>query len=83
MAQIHIGPCKCGGYGQCFDGQAENEIGICHRGAGGDIFGHFVTAKLKDKDDCRQGIVISVNPLILRGKLGDYECEGPPTIVGV
>lgn len=78
---IFIGPCKCGGYGQCFNDDAESEVGVCHRGIGDDIFGHFVTAKLKGEDDCRQGVVISINPLIVRGELGDYECEGTPTMV--
>lgn len=81
METIHIGPCKCGGYGQCFDEDAEADIGVCHRGIGSDLFGHFATAKLKGKDDCRQGIVISVDPLIVRGELDDYECEGVPTKV--
>lgn len=76
-----IGKCKCGGYGQCFDDDSESKIGVCHRGVGGDIFGHFVTAKLKGKEDCRQGLVISVEPLILKGVHGEYECEGNPTVV--
>lgn len=31
MGMIVIGPCKCGGYGQVFDEQAEAETGMCHR----------------------------------------------------
>ena len=58
-------------------------LGVCHRGIGTDILGHYVTAKLKNKDDCRQGIVIRTNPLIIRGELGDYECEGTPTAVSI
>lgn len=50
-------------------------IGPC---IGGDIFGHFVTAKLKGTNDCRQGIVVSIEPLIIRGALGTYICEGTP-----
>lgn len=30
MSEIFIGPCKCGGYGQCFDNKTEAEIGRCH-----------------------------------------------------
>jgi len=46
-----------------------------------DYYGKFVTAQLKGKDECRQGWVISTNPLILEGKYGKYECEGIPVIV--
>lgn len=81
LQAIHLGRCKCGGYGQCFDAQAEKKAGVCHRGIGGDLFGHFVTAKLKGKKDCRQGVVVSLDPLIIRGKCADYECDGVPTLV--
>ena len=81
MEQISVGPCWCGGYGQVFNRKAKKETGVCHRGMGDDLQGHFVTAKLKGVDDCRQGIVVSTTPLILRGKLGYYECEGTPTVV--
>lgn len=27
---IHIGPCRCGGYGQLLNEQAEKEMGVCH-----------------------------------------------------
>lgn len=30
MEQIHIGPCKCGGYGQVYNEAAEKELGKCH-----------------------------------------------------
>lgn len=30
LEPIVIGPCKCGGYGQCHDAQAERETGRCH-----------------------------------------------------
>ena len=44
--------------------------------------GVFVTAKLKDKNDHREGAVISVNPLRIRGQTGaEYDCEGRPKIV--
>ena len=46
------------------------------------FIGKFVTAKLKGKDDCRQGAVISEAPLIIQGVSGTrYECEGQPTVV--
>ena len=42
----------------------------------------FVTAKIKGKDDARQGFIICTNPLIIKGVTGTkYECEGSPTIV--
>lgn len=78
---IVIATCKCGGYGQCFNAEAEAETGVCHRGIGEDIFGHYVAAKIKGENDWRQGVVISVNPFIIRGEFGVYECEGKPTIV--
>jgi len=74
---IVIGRCHCGGYGQCLSMGSDT----CHRGVNGDIFGHYVTAKLKGKDDCRQGIVINLDPLIIKGSLGEYECEGIPTAI--
>ncbi len=46
------------------------------------MLGKFVTAKLKGIDDCRQGVVISMDPLRIRGQSGfEYECEGPLTLV--
>ena len=46
------------------------------------MIGEFVTAKLKGKDNCRQGAVISVDPLIISGQSGtEYECEGEPRLV--
>lgn len=42
----------------------------------------FVTAKLLGADDFRQGVIINVDPLIIRGQSGEeYECEGEPVIV--
>lgn len=42
----------------------------------------FVTAKLKNTNDYRQGVVISTEPLILKGVSGKtYKCEGVPTLV--
>lgn len=46
--------------------------------------GKFVTAKLKGKDEPRQGWVININPLIIKGQTGTrYTCDGSytPTIV--
>lgn len=46
------------------------------------LMGRFVTAKLRGKDDCRQGWVIGLAPLRIRGETGEeYECEGTPAIV--
>lgn len=46
------------------------------------LLGKFVTAKLIDKNDCRQGWVISLNPLIIKGQSGtQYKCEGTPVVV--
>lgn len=46
------------------------------------MLGKFVTAKLAGADDCRQGAVISLNPLRIRGESGsEYDCEGTPTAV--
>ena len=81
MDMIVIGPCWCGGYGQVFNRAAKRETGVCHRGIGSDLYGHVVTAKLKGEDECRQGVVVCNSPLILRGKLGYYECEGTPTVI--
>lgn len=81
MGMISIGPCWGGGYGQVFNRKAKKKTTVCHRGLGKDLFGHFVTGKLKGEDDCRQGVVVSDNPLILRGKYGYYECEGTPVKV--
>lgn len=30
METIHIGPCKCGGYGQVYDEKTEKKLGKCH-----------------------------------------------------
>jgi len=47
-----------------------------------DMLNRFVTAKLKGADDSRQGVAISVEPLILKGVSGKtYKCEGLPTLV--
>lgn len=80
---IVIGTCKCGKYGQVFNEKAEAKIGVCHRDIDKDgIFGHWVTAKLKNKADCRQGIVVNIDPLVIRGESGkEYECEGEPTLL--
>jgi len=46
------------------------------------VLNKFVTAKLKNTIGCRQGVVIGINPLILKGISGkSYECEGLPTLV--
>jgi hypothetical protein len=46
------------------------------------LVGQFVTARLRDEVGCRQGWVISVDPLRIRGESGtEYDCEGEPTIV--
>lgn len=46
------------------------------------MIGKFVTAKLFGKDDCRQGCVKSLSPLIIQGISGiHYHCEGEPVIV--
>ena len=42
----------------------------------------FVTAKLKGKNEARQGAVITLDPLVIRGQTGtEYLCEGNPVIV--
>jgi len=47
-----------------------------------DMLIKFVTAKLKNSDGSRQGVVISVEPLILKGVSGKtYKCEGLPILV--
>lgn len=47
-----------------------------------DIMNKFVDAKLKGSDEYRQGHVISVDPLKIRGRTGtEYECEGNVVIV--
>lgn len=47
-----------------------------------DLLGVFVTAKLAGLGDCRQGAVISTDPLRIRGQSGEeYDCEGCPTVV--
>lgn len=46
------------------------------------MIGKFVTAKLKGKDDCRQGAVICENPLTICSRDGGkHICDGIPTIV--
>lgn len=44
---------------------------------------HFVTAKLKGLEDCRQGVLIEDRPdsVVVQGILGIYECEKDYTIV--
>lgn len=42
----------------------------------------FVTAKLFGKNDCRQGFVKRLIPLIIQGVSGTYyHCEGAPVLV--
>lgn len=42
----------------------------------------FVTARLKDSADCRQGWLISYRPLLIQGVSGFvYECHGRPVKV--
>lgn len=42
----------------------------------------FVTAKLLRKEDCRQGWLLSLHPLRIKGESGKvYACEGTPTRV--
>ncbi len=46
------------------------------------MIGTFVTAKLFGRDDCRQGYIISMVPLIIEGVSGiHYHCSGEPTRV--
>ncbi len=46
------------------------------------MLGKFVTVKLKGIDDCRQGVVINIDPLRIRGQSSfEYECEGTPILV--
>lgn len=46
------------------------------------MLGKFVTAKLFREDDCRQGYVISLIPLVIQGVSGIYyHCEGTPVLV--
>ncbi len=47
-----------------------------------EIMGKYVTAKLTGADDCRQGVVISVDPLRIRCGCGEeFACDGAPTVV--
>jgi hypothetical protein len=47
-----------------------------------DLFGVFVTAKIKGEIYPLQGWVISESPLRIKCSGGDeYDCEGPPTAV--
>jgi hypothetical protein len=41
----------------------------------------YVTAKLAGEDDCRQGWVISLDPLVIQGFQETYRCEGRPRAV--
>lgn len=42
----------------------------------------FVTARLLGKKDCRQGWLMSLHPLRIKGESGKvYACEGRPKIV--
>ena len=44
--------------------------------------GTFVTAKLKGKEECRQGTIVRIQPLRIKGQSGAiYDCEGIPTLV--
>ena len=46
------------------------------------VCGSFVTAKLQGENDCRQGWVVNVDPLMIRGESGKvYCCENVPTLV--
>ncbi len=46
------------------------------------MIGLFVTAKLKGQDDCRQGAILSTDPLRIRTQSGEeYDCEGSVSIV--
>lgn len=46
------------------------------------IMGKYVTAKLVGAEDCRQGVVISVDPLRIRcGCSEEFACEGTPVVV--
>ena len=44
---------------------------------------YFVTAKLIDLDDCRQGVLIEErqSSIIVQGMIDTYECEKDYTIV--
>jgi hypothetical protein len=44
--------------------------------------GTFVTAKLRGRDACRQGAVVRIHPLRIKGQSGAiFDCEGIPTLV--
>ena len=44
--------------------------------------GKYVTAKLKDADDCRQGVLVSLNPGRVIGVSGDeYICDDDVTVI--
>lgn len=62
----------------------DGQCGICHD-SNKDLIDKFVTAKLADEEDCRQGWVIDVSAtglFVIRGESGElYVCEGDPTIV--
>ncbi len=46
------------------------------------LIGRYVTAKLRTGIGCRQGWVISANPLIIKGEGGDeYLCKGAANLV--
>ncbi len=46
------------------------------------LLGVFVNATLRGGDECRQGVVICLEPLQIRGQSGqEYLCEGMLTVV--
>ena len=46
------------------------------------MIGTFVTAKLFNKDECRQGYIISMIPFVIQGESGvHYLCCGNPVVV--
>lgn len=46
------------------------------------MIGKFVTAKLEGRNESRQGVVVSMDPFIIRGQSGiEYRCEGEPVRV--
>lgn len=46
------------------------------------LLGRFVTANLKGTNEPRQGWVVEIDPLIIRGQSGSiYKCDGEPVVV--
>ncbi len=46
------------------------------------LLGQFVTARLRNKEEIRQGWIISIKPFIIKGQTGNiYYCTGKPVLI--